>query len=140
MKKFVACAFCIVLAVLVVFHFSGESDFATDNLKRVNEASFDMSLGGGGSDATAFLVGNFEAADGSRLSFNGTGGVTMTAADGSAKSGDYVLVQYEDYSAMIRFSFPDDSRAYAFRLATASGSFTLTDSQGSSVTYTPYLA
>ena len=140
MKKFAACAVCILLVVLLVFHFAGEDDFAADNLTRVNEASFDLFADSGSSDATGFLVGCFTAGDGSRLSFNGTGGVTLTGADGSARSGDYALVQYEDYSAVLRIRFPEDSTAYTFRLVTAGGSFSLTDGSGKAVTYEPTIS
>lgn len=138
MKKFVACAACIVLVLLVVYHFAGEKDLATDNLTRVSEASFDIDMSvGGSSDVTAFLVGLFSDEDGERLSFNGGGSVTASGIDGSARTGKYTLVQYEDGSAILRCTFPDGSEAYTFRLVTASGSFSLTDSRGKSVTYKP---
>lgn len=142
MKKFVAALLSISMVVLLVFALNGGFDDveANNNISGFNEAAFSMpSSESGASDATAFLVGEFDGSDGSHLSFDGKGNLKVTSASGIVRSGKYTLLQQEDYSAMIQFAFDGGSELYAFALISEQGDITLTDADGNTVNYSPVI-
>lgn len=142
MKKFAAGLLAISMVVLLVFALNGGFDDVQGNnsISGFNEAAFSMPASeSGASDATAFLVGEFDGGDGSHLSFDGKGNMKFKSADGIIRSGKYTLLQQEDYSAMIQFAFDDGSQLYSFALVSEKGEFSLTDADGNSVMYAPVL-
>lgn len=142
MKKFAISLLAISMVVLLVFALNGGFDDVggNNNISGFNEAAFSLPASqSGATDATAFLVGEFDGSDGSHLSFDGKGSVKVTSAAGIVRSGKYTLLQQADYSAMIQLSFTEGSEIYSFALASASGDFTLTDANGNTVMYSPVI-
>lgn len=88
-------------------------------------------------DATGFLVGKFQSADGSRLIFDGRGGVKRVEQSYAETEGTCSLSQSSDGSAVLRLAFGDAVTLATFRLVSEDGSFTLTDASGASATYSP---
>lgn len=142
MKKFAVSLLAISMVVLLVFALNGGFDDAggNNNISGFNEAAFSMPASqSGATDATTFLVGEFDGADGSHLSFDGQGNVKVTSVGGIVRSGKCTLLQQADYSAMIQFSFSDGTELYSFCLVSEKGDFTLTDAAGSSVMFSPVI-
>lgn len=140
MKKFAIGVLAICMVVLLVVSLNGGFDDVENNNIKFNEAAFTMpGVSSGATDATAFLVGEFDGEDGSHISADGNGALRFTGADGIVRSGKYALVQQSDGSAMIKFSFESEDLLYAFALESEDGRFSLTDENGSAVNYTPVL-
>lgn len=140
MKKFAFGLIAVCMVVLLVVSLNGGFDDVENNDIKFNEAAFTMpSSVSGATDATAFLVGEFNGEDGSHISVDGMGGVKRTSADGIVSSGSYTLLQQPDGSNMLRFIFDGSEELYAFSLASSNGEFSLTDMAGKTVVYTPVL-
>jgi len=140
MKKFAFGLIAVCMVVLLVVSLNGGFDDVENNNKIFNEAAFSMpSSVSGATDATAFLVGEFDGNDGSHLSFDGKGGVKLRTADGMAANGSCTLLQQSDGSAMIRFVYESGEELYAFALTSEAGDFSLTDSDGRTVNYSPVI-
>ena len=90
-----------------------------------------------GQDSTAFLVGEFNASNGSIVRFNGFGEITLIAVDGSASTGHYTLTEYEKKPAVLVIDLPGSYCQYSFALNGGSGDFTLTDTTGSVYNFSP---
>lgn len=88
-------------------------------------------------DATGFLVGKFQSADGTRLIFDGKGGVKRVDQSYAETDGTCTLTQSADGSAVLRLTLGDAVTLATFRLASEDGAFTLTDAAGTTATYTP---
>lgn len=88
-------------------------------------------------DATGFLVRKFQSTDGSRLIFDGKGGVKCVDRSYAETDGTCTLTQSEDGSAVLRLTLGDAVTLTTFRLASEQGAFTLTDAAGTTATYTP---
>ncbi|MBQ8263863.1 MAG: hypothetical protein IJV74_04430 [Clostridia bacterium] len=139
MKKLAFGLLAICMVVLLVVSLNGGFDDVENNNIKFNEAAFTMpSSVTGATDATAFLVGEFDGEDGSHISVDGKGNIRVTK-DGLTRSGRYALRQQPDLSAMIQFSFEDGDELYVFSLVSEIGEFSLTDDSGKSVKYTPVI-
>ncbi len=88
-------------------------------------------------DATGFLVGKFQSADGTRLIFDGKGGVKRVDQSYAETDGTCTLTQSADGSAVLRLTLGDAVTLATFRLASEDGAFTLTDAADTTATYTP---
>lgn len=140
MKKFAAGLLAICMVVLLVFSLNGGFDDVENNDIKFNEAAFTMPASvTGATDATGFLVGEFDGENGCHISVDGIGNLRFTGADGIVKSGSYTLLQQPDHSAMIKFSFPGGDELYIFALESEVGEFSLTDDEGNAVKYTPVI-
>ncbi len=142
MKKFAAGILALSMMVLLVFALNGGfDDVDTNKISGMNEASFTMPLSGSGAtDATAYLVGEYEGQDGSHLSFDGLGTVKLRDAAGLSHSGRCSLMQNADRSAVLQIILSDGSETvYAYTQTSAEGCFDLTTSNGDSCSYTPVL-
>ncbi len=139
MKKLAFGLLAICMVVLLVVSLNGGFDDVENNNIKFNEAAFTMpSSVTGATDATTFLVGEFDGEDGSHISVDGKGNIRVTK-DGLTRSGRYALRQQPDLSAMIQFSFEDGDELYMFSLVSEIGEFSLTDDSGKSVKYTPVI-
>ena len=139
MKKLAFGLLAICMVVLLVVSLNGGFDDVENNNIKFNEAAFTMpSSVTGATDATTFLVGEFDGEDGSHISVDGKGNIRITE-DGFTRSGRYALRQQPDLSAMIQFSFEDGDELYMFSLVSEIGEFSLTDDSGKSVKYTPVI-
>ena len=139
MKKLAFGLLAICMVVLLVVSLNGGFDDVENNNIKFNEAAFTMpSSVTGATDATTFLVGEFDGEDGSHISVDGKGNIRVTK-DGLTRSGRYALRQQPDLSAMIQFSFEDGDELYVFSLVSEIGEFSLTDDSGKSVKYTPVI-
>lgn len=140
MKKLAAGLVAVFMVVLLVISLNGGFDDVENNNIKFNEAAFSMPASvSGASDATSFLVGEFDGEDGSHISVDGKGNIRFTETDGIVRSGKYALLQQADYSAMIKFDFDSGSELYAFALTSEHGEITLTDSEGNAVKYSPVI-
>ena len=140
MKKLALGALAICMVVLLVVSLNGGFDDVENNNIEFNEAAFTMPGSVSNvTDATAFLVGEFDGEDGSHISVDGRGAIRFTGADGIVRSGKYTLLQQSDYSAMVQFSFDGEDLRYTFALESEEGQFSLTDKEGNAVLYTPVL-
>ncbi len=88
-------------------------------------------------DATGFLVGKFQSTDGTRLIFDGKGGVKRVDQSYAETDGTCTLTQSADGAAVLRLTLGDAVTLATFRLASEDGAFTLTDASGAAATYTP---
>ena len=139
MKKLAFGLVAVCMVVLLVVSLNGGFDDVENNNIKFNEAAFSLPTSvTGASDATGFLVGEFDGEDGSHISVDGKGNIRLTR-DGLVKSGSYTLLQQPDRSAMIRFSFEGGEELYIFRLTSELGEFSLTDDAGKAVNYTPVI-
>ncbi len=140
MKKFAAGLLAICMVVLLVISLNGGFDDVENNDIKFNEAAFNMpSSISGASDATSFLVGEFDGDDGSHISVDGKGSLKLIGSEGIVRSGKYTLLQQSDLSAMIRFTFDNEEELYIFALASELGEFTLTDADGNVIKYSPVI-
>lgn len=140
MKKFAISLLAVSMVVLLVFALNGgfDDEGTYNNISGFNEAAFNLPVSqSGAKDATSFLVGEFDGADGGHLSFDGSGNAKLVDASGIIKSGKYTLLQQTDFSAMIQLSFDSGTELYSFAIINEGGSFILGSSSGTSVEYQP---
>lgn len=130
---------CVVLIAIVLFSgFIGTENGVTQDPDSVSEAAFAMRTSDC-EDVTGFLVGRFDGDKGTRLRFDGVGGVWETSASLETREGSAVLTQSEGGAALLQLRLDGTLRLYTFRLASAEGDFVLTDADGNSETFQPLL-
>ena len=125
MKKLLIFVVIIVLAAVAVVQFSGSFQSNPDDLT-LAEATFSV-RSSETSDATKFLVGKFICEDGSKLVFDGNGGVTHYAINLAQTDGSYSLTESENGAAVVRMDIGNGPALYAFKIVSPLGEFTLTD-------------
>ena len=140
MKKFAIGVLAICMVVLLVISLNGGFDDVENKNMNFNEAAFSIpSSISGSKDITSFLIGEFDGDDGTRLSVDGQGHAKLTRGIGFVQNGSYTLLQQNDGSAMLRFVFDSGEELYAFALTSEAGDFSLTDSDGRTVNYSPVI-
>lgn len=130
---------CIVLIAIVLFSgFSGMEDGVAQGPVSVSEAAFAVRTSSC-EDVTSFLVGCFDSDKGTRLRFDGAGGVIETSMNLDTREGTALLTQTAGGTALLQLSVGDSLQLYTFQLVSAEGAFTLTDADGGSETFQPVL-
>ena len=135
MKRFLVIIVILVLCAAAVFQFGDSFQRDTDGLT-LTEAAFSV-RSEETSDSTSFLVGRFLCDDGSRIVFDGCGGVTRFAANLEETQGSYSLTQAENGAAVIRVDLGSGAALYTFTIVSPEGQFTLTDAANVVHTFTP---
>ena len=129
---------CLILIAIVLFSgASGKKPVAVENLT-VSEAAFAI-RNNENEDATSFLLGRFLGEQGTRLNFDGKGGVEKTAVNLNMESGRYLLMQTADGAAVLQITFDDELLIYSYRLNSPEGDFILTDRSGATEVFHPIL-
>lgn len=134
MKKLL-CILLAAIAVVAAFAMVGGKSGDPADIT-VADAAFSLRTQSR-ADATGFLVGRFQSEDGSRLIFDGRGGVKRVDRSYAETDGTCTLTQSEDGAAVLRLTLGDVVTLATFRLVSGEGAFTLTDATGNTVTYTP---
>ena len=135
MKKFLVFLAIIVFGIAAAVQISGSIHQNADGLT-LAEAAFSVRAKET-TDSTPFLVGKFLGEDGSRIVFDGCGGVTRYAVNLSEASGSYSLMQADNGAAVIRMDLGSGPALYTFTIVSSEGQFTLTDAANVVHTFTP---
>ena len=82
-------------------------------------------------------MGSFRCDDGSKIVFDGCGGVTRYAVNLSETAGSYSLTQAESGAAVVRMDLGSGPALYSFAIVSPEGQFTLTDAANIVHVFTP---
>ena len=135
MKKFLVFLVIIVFGIAAVVQFTGSVHQNADGLT-LAEAAFSV-RGENTTDATTFLVGKFSCEDGSKIVFDGRGGLRQISMNFEETEGSYTLTEAPDGAAVVRMDLGSGPALYSFRLTSPEGEFTLTDAANIAHVFTP---
>jgi hypothetical protein len=131
MKKYLI-LFIIGICAVLLLHLGGTIR-GGENLT-LAEAAYSV-RGAETTDATRFLVGKFLSSDGSKLIFDGFGGLRQITDDYALTDGSYSLTEAADGAAVVRIELGGAPSLYLFDLLSPDGSFSLTDAAGNAQTF-----
>jgi len=135
MKKSLIFIIVVLIAIAAVVQLYGDFNSDADGLT-LAEATYSVRTLET-TDSTPFLVGKFLSEDGSRLVFDGAGGVRRIAQNLTETEGSYSLTQAKDGAAVISLDLGNGPALYTFSLTSPDDEFTLTDSANIAHRFTP---